>query len=59
MNIRKFTINIKNIKISFLPNASSSAKEKIKNNGEKIAKLKIKLYFIFLNKKYNEKKYPK
>ena len=34
---RKLLIKTKNIKISFLPNASSSAKENIKNNGENIA----------------------
>ena len=36
-----------NFKISFLPRASSSDKEKIKNNGENIANANIKLYLIF------------
>ena len=39
------------IKISFLPNASSSAKGKIKNKGERIASIKIGLKFILLKKK--------
>ena len=39
------------IKISFLPNASSSARGKIKNKGERIANIKIGLKSIFLKKK--------